>query len=341
MESIIIFLVIGVLLYSVMYIFGIPITERIRKKENFNKLHGNSKVAINPNFQKIYSKISSNSLYQELDKFQTSAESKFLIGFFSYLIITLGYISLVKIDLIPILIFTIVFLLYFCLIFLPAYKIFKSTFKSTVIIPLVENISPTLKYTQNDGSPTEEAYKASTLETGFYNKYISDDYMYGSINGINFNLTNIHTQHEKKSDIGKLVTHLFNGIFIYSYTKTNIDFDFKILNRKFIYATPNFEVNLPNSKFNRYFRLYAENQDAVVDTLNAELINLITNFMDVYGVPFDLSVTDNGFNFRFYTGTSFESHLFKKSNNLYTLNMYYSIIEFTITFIETFKRYHK
>lgn len=335
-----IFIAFFLFFYAFFYILN-NLANNKEKKYLFNKLHSNTYIHIHPEFEKIYNKIKNNSLYVEVENFKRKTEHSLIFSSIAFFIGLLTIFLQLENAFLLAFVLLLLYLVFLISVSLPLYNKYKILYKSTVILPLVEEISDKLKYTSDDGSPTEAAYKASTLESTAFNKYISDDYMYGSIKGYNFNLSNIHTQFVKSSDIGKMITHLFNGIFIYSYTNSNIDFDFKILNRKFMYAPPNFEVNIPNIEFTKNFRLYAENRDAVIDVLNDEIIELLNFFIKTYGVPFDLSVNQNAFYFRFYTGTSFETPLFKKSNYLYTLNIYYCIMIFTIQFISTFQKYHK
>lgn len=336
----VVLLIIVLIAFCVSYLLN-TFTNKNTKKKMFNKLHSNHLVNIHPEFDKIYKEIENNSLFLEVNRYKNKTESSLICSSLFFIVIL--FILLLEKNTNPILVI-LLFLIYFIFLITVVgsyYNKYILLHKTTIILPLVEKISKTLKYTHDDGSPTEPAYKASNLETSFFNKYISDDYMYGSINGYNFNLSNIHTQHVKESDIGKLITHLFNGIFIYSYTDTGINFDFKFLNKKLMYASANFEVSVPDIRFTKHFRLYAENQDAVLDIFNDELLNLLDNFMNNYGVPFDLSVSKDAFYFRFYTGTSFEASLFKAPNYLYTLNIYYCIITFVIEFMSTFQKYNK
>lgn len=336
-ELLIFLIILAISFYS--YLFKVFFDNK-DKKNFFYKLHSNNLVTLHPEFEKLYNEIKNNSFFEEVERYKTKAENSILWGGFVFIGLILFLLLVMDISRGMVLILAIFFAIY--MITLPAslYHKYNHLYKTTIILPLVEKISKTLKYSYDDGSPTEEAYKASNLETSYFNKYISDDYMYGSIKGYNFNLTNIHTQHIKESDIGKMITHLFNGIFIYSYTPTNIDYQFKFLNKKLMYAPANFEVSVPDVRFTKHFRLFAENQDAVLDIFNEDLLNLLDSFMTNYGVPFDLSVNKNAFYFRFYTGTSFENPLFKKSQYMYTLNIYYCIIDFVIQFISTFKKYN-
>lgn len=224
------------------------------------------------------------------------------------------------------------------ILFIPAafyyvykYKIYNNlyleNYKSKVIKNFVETNSG-LTYNQS----SEKSLMSSYLQAGFldkgFNNFVSDDYIYGNIkNSEKLAICNFALQNVTKK--GEFKNVVYEGIFSETEINKYLDEEVRINKNSKLLKASN-RVEMDSNEFEKYFDVYTNSNILAMEILTHDVMEELVNFYIDYKIKFEIIIKSNHIYVRFDTGAMFEPNILRESNNINTLWVYYSIINFVI-----------
>ena len=206
-------------------------------------------------------------------------------------------------------------------------KIYVESFKNKIIKNFVKYIDHNLNYNQYGGEELLNSYLDAEFEDKNFNNFATDDYIEGYnkddiyIEMCNFSLENVNNNNE-------FLNLIDEGIF--SNTKINkyLPYEIRIKNNELIVESKNNKVQMDNKEFEKYFSVYCKSNILVMEILTHDVMEEIINFYEKYNIKFEIVIKNNNIYVRFNTGVMFEPNIFKKSNDINTLWIYYNVLLF-------------
>lgn len=230
---------------------------------------------------------------------------------------------------IPTLIINIAAVVFVALIFNKKHTEFIPIFKEKVIKKMINNFLDDVKYFPNMGMP-QDIYKEVKYE--YYDRYNSDDYAEGNLNGKYYTeLAEIKTEEKKevRDEDGHTTTvykTVFCGLFEKVFIEKSIKSNLRITMRSG-YAN---KLEMDSSEFEKIFNVYASNKIIGMQILTADIMNDILEFLNYTENEFDIYINEDEIYFRFHGGKLFEPRFrWKKILDEKSLRSYYNILLFT------------
>ena len=188
-------------------------------------------------------------------------------------------------------------------------------------------IDHNLNYNQYGGEELLNSYLDAEFEDKNFNNFATDDYIEGYnkddiyIEMCNFSLENVNNNNE-------FLNLIDEGIF--SNTKLNkyLPYEIRIKNNELIVESKNNKVQMDNKEFEKYFSVYCNSNILAMEILTHDVMEEIINFYEKYNIKFEIVIKNNNIYVRFNTGVMFEPNIFKKSNDINTLWIYYNVLLF-------------
>ena len=213
---------------------------------------------------------------------------------------------------------------------------FDKDYKEKIINRLLENFIEELDYIPLKSLPRDIYDEAKY--GGHYNKYFSDDYFEGKINGQKIIMADLLVQEEttKIDKDGKQETEtktIFNGIF----GKINLN---KSINSNLIikndcgfefFSEPKLEMD--SYEFEKSFNVYSDNKIIGMQLLTVDIQEDILELYNKYNVDFDISIMNEKMYVLFKTGSMFEVFSTKNRPNE-VLEKYFDIMKFIYKLVE-------
>ena len=91
-------------------------------------------------------------------------------------------------------------------------------------------------------------------------------------------------------------------------------------------------VEMDSSEFEKYFDVYSNSNILSMEILTHDIMEELVNFYVKYKIKFEIVIKNNNIYIRFDTGSMFEPNILRKSNDINTLWVYYSILNFVTNF---------
>lgn len=228
------------------------------------------------------------------------------------------------------------------IIFLPAalyyvykYKkyndIYVNNFKDKIIKNFVKYINHNLEYHQNGGKNLFNYYLDAKFEDKQFTHFTTDDYIEGiNENGTNIEMCNIAL--ENYNNNGEFLNMVYEGIF--SVTKLNnyVTGEIRIKKNQYTLKNKNNKVEMDNNEFEKYFDVYSDSNILAMEILTHDIMEELVQFYKTYKINYEIVIKNNNIYIRFDTGVMFEPNILKKSEDMNTLWVYYSVLKFVINF---------
>ena len=207
---------------------------------------------------------------------------------------------------------------------------FNKDYKDKVINKLLENFVEELDYIPLKGMPRNIYDEAKY--GGHYNKYHSDDYFEGKINGQKIMMADLLVQKEtttrdKDGHTKTEVRTIFNGLFgklnLDKSINTNLiikkDYGFEFINKS--------KLEMDSSEFEKAFDVYCDNNIIGMQLLTSDIQEDILTLYNKYKISFYISIMHNTMYVLFNTGSMFEVFSTTQSPNE-ILEEYFDIMKF-------------
>jgi len=235
-------------------------------------------------------------------------------------------------------------------IFMFIYKMemsgFSSLFKDELIEKIVLFVDDKLKYSKNNYI-REYEYRASSLFPQSVDRFSGDDFVSGSIDGVDIKFSEIHSEIKKKTNKGKSYWQtIFRGLmFVADFNK---DFKGKTVvipdkSEKLFGSISHFFqsfssrgelVKMDNSEFEREFAIYSDDQIEARYILSHSLMESILEYKKLVGKNLYISFTRSniyiaiGFNQKL-----FEPKIYKKITSFDEVSFYFKVISLTVDIV--------
>lgn len=223
---------------------------------------------------------------------------------------------------------------------------FSSLFKDELIEKIVLFVDDKLKYSKNNFI-REHEYRASSLFPQSTDRFSGDDFVSGSIDGVDIKFSEIHSEVKKKNSKGKTYWQtIFRGLmFVADFNK---DFKGKTVvvpdkSEKFFGSISHFFqsfssrgelVKMDNSEFEREFAIYSDDQIEARYILSHSLMESILEYKKLVGKNLYISFTRSniylaiGFNQKL-----FEPKIYKKITSFDEVSFYFKVISLTVDIV--------
>jgi len=213
---------------------------------------------------------------------------------------------------------------------------FNKDYKEKVINKMLENFIDELDYIPLKSLPSNIYDEANY--GGTYNKYYSDDYFEGKINGQKIVMADLLVQEEtrtkdKDGNEETETTTIFNGLFgkinldksINANMTITKDHGFSFFNKQ--------KLEMDSFEFEKVFNVYTDNDIIAMQLLTADIQEDILELYNKYKINFYITIMQNRMYVLFNTGSMFEVFSTKKSPNE-VLEKYFEIMKFIYKLVE-------
>ena len=213
---------------------------------------------------------------------------------------------------------------------------FNNDYKENVISKMLENFITNLDYVPSKRMPSYIYDEAKY--GGYYNKYSSDDYLEGSINGQKIIMADLLVQEETThTDSDGIETSdtktIFNGLFGKIELNKSINSNLKITRNHGISLFNKNKIEMDSYDFEKTFNVYSDNNIIAMRLLTADIQEDILDLYNKYKINFDIIVMNNKMYVLFNTGNMFEVFSNKKNPNE-MLEKYFEIMKFIYKLVD-------
>ena len=173
---------------------------------------------------------------------------------------------------------------------------FNNDYKENVISKMLENFITNLDYVPSKRMPSYIYDEAKY--GGYYNKYSSDDYLEGSINGQKIIMADLLVQEETThTDSDGIETSdtktIFNGLFGKIELNKSINSNLKITRNHGISLFNKNKIEMDSYDFEKTFNVYSDNNIIAMQLLTADIQEDILDLYNKYKINFDIIVMNN------------------------------------------------
>ena len=233
-------------------------------------------------------------------------------------------------------VYNIIYVIFLPTVFYYLYKyknyngIYTNSYKEIIIKNFIENINSNLTYSPNGKNELLNNYLDANFDNRSFNKFVTDDYIIGSNeDGMLIELCNISL--ENMSARNELLDLIYEGIFSTSFLNNRVYDEVTIKTNKVLFKDTNI-VEMDSSEFEKYFDVYSNSNILSMEILTHDIMEELVNFYVKYKIKFEIVIKNNNIYIRFDTGSMFEPNILRKSNDINTLWVYYSILNFVTNF---------
>ena len=213
---------------------------------------------------------------------------------------------------------------------------FNNDYKKNVINNMLKNFIEELDYIPLKGMPNtiyNEAHYG-----GYYNKYYSDDYFEGKIDGQKIIMADLLVQEEttEKDEDGNKTTEttiIFNGLFGKIELNKSINSNLNITRCRSFSLLDSKRLEMDYSEFEKFFNVYTNNNIIAMQLLTPDIQEDILELYNKYKVNFHIFITNNQMYILFNTGNMFE--VFSSKNTpTQVLEKYFDIMKFIYKLVD-------
>lgn len=238
-----------------------------------------------------------------------------------------------------------------CGIFMFIYKIemsgFSSLFKDELIEKLVLFVDENLKYSKNNYI-REYEYRASSLFPQSIDRFSGDDFVSGKIDGVDIKFSEIHSEVKEETDKGKTYWKtIFRGLMFVADFNKNFKGKTVILpdkSEKLLGSISHFFqsfssrgelVKMDNSKFEREFAIYSDDQIEARYILSHALMDSILEYKKLVGRNLYISFANSNIYIAIgYNEKLFEPKIYKKITSFDEVSFYFKVISMTVDIVK-------
>ena len=221
---------------------------------------------------------------------------------------------------------------------------YTTQYKQLVITPFIKLLTPNISYRSNK-SMERRAYIDGQFES--FDVYSSNDDIVGYINNYQFELANVHTEDEHTDSDGHTTyTTVFKGLYAFMPLPNTYEIemflrkDIKDTRKIFKKSGKSFEnlyTKLDSSEFENKFDVYTNNKIFAAKILTHDIMQLMVDYVEKYGIPFEFTIKNNYFYIRFPGYDLFEPVIKKDKPALDKAVLYkdYTTLDFIYTVMYT------
>ena len=213
---------------------------------------------------------------------------------------------------------------------------FDKEYKENVINKMLENFIDDLDYIPLKSLPRNIYDEAKYGED--YNRYSSDDYFEGKINGQEIVMADLLVQKAttKINKDGKPETEtktIFNGLFGKINLGKSIDSNLIINNNRGFEFVSESKIEMDSYEFEKNFNVYSNNNIVCMQLLTVDIQEEFLELYNKYNIDFNISIMQDNLYVLFETGSMFEVFSTKNNPNE-VLEKYFNIMKFIYKLIE-------
>lgn len=203
---------------------------------------------------------------------------------------------------------------------------YVENYKEKIIKNLLEYSNSQLSYNKYGRKGLVDLYLDAQFLDNQFNNFVSDDYIEGynedgnKIEMCNFALENVNTK-------GEFLNIVNEGIFSVSQLNNIINGEVRIKKNNYFPNNIN-KVEMDSNEFEKYFDVYSKSNILAMEILTHDLMEELVQFYNTYKINFELVIKNDRIYIRFDTGVMFEPNILRKSNDMNTLWVYYSVLNF-------------
>lgn len=255
----------------------------------------------------------------------------FIIGFFIFI---LGHIKIINKEIDVDIIYIIILAFFPVALYYRKNKkvneMYLKTYKDTIIRNFVKCINRSLNYHNNGDDYLAKNYLDAKFDDIEYNTFYTHDYIEGiTKDHVSLDLCNFSLQDRNEND--ELLKTKYSGIFSFTMLDKSINNEVIIKKNRFLIKRRSKLVNLDSFEFEKYFDVYSSSNIIATEILTHDVMEDLVSFYKKYKIRFEIIIKNRKIHIRFDTGIMFAPNIFKKSNNLKTLWVYYNILNFVIS----------
>lgn len=212
---------------------------------------------------------------------------------------------------------------------------FDKDYKDKIINKMLENFIEELDYIPSKGLPSN-IYDEVNDE--YYNRYYSNDYFEGKINGRKIVMADLLVKKEtkEKDEDGReklVTTTIFNGLFGKIDLNKSINSNLTITEG---YQFPFFDgqkLEMDSYEFEKAFNVYTDDRMIAMQLLTSDIQEDILDLYNRYNISFDISIINDKMYVSFSTGDMFEVFSTKSSPNevleehFYIMKFIYKLVD--------------
>ena len=282
------------------------------------------------NFNDIYQKIYQENIHIEENRkvYLKQSRQRTLIAIVILTIITFIVLGSNLTFLLPFVIFSGIIILLIASTYKS--KDYQKDYKGKIITSLVSTYDENLHFDLTQ-SISSSIYNKAEFE--FYDRFHSNDYIYGKINGIiPIQLGDIHTENvHTDSDGHTTYTTVFRGLFSEITLPKNLLSTIKIRSDKGMLGkllSNKTQVEMDSQQFEKYFDVFTTDKILAVRILTSDIMNYMIDFKLQNKVTFELTIKNRSMYLRIHCDDMFEGKLSKSALDFETLHKYYRFLNF-------------
>ncbi len=209
-------------------------------------------------------------------------------------------------------------------------KSYKKDYKGKIITSLVSNYDEHLCFNGYLSIP-RNIYNNAEFE--YYDRFHSNDYIHGKINGIiPIQLGDIHTENvHTDSDGHTTYTTVFRGLFSEITLPKSLLSTIKIRSDKGMlgkFLSKKDQVEMDSQQFEKYFDVFTTDKILAVRILTSDIMNYMIDFKLQNKVTFELTIKNSSMYLRIHCDDMFEAKMSKSALDFETLHKYYKFLNF-------------
>jgi len=222
-----------------------------------------------------------------------------------------------------------------------AEMMYRKTYKNKVIGELITSFGKDLSY--SDNLENKSAILNTYIKAGFdmmkYNSSDVDDYITGYLeDGLLVSMADLNLTYVTRSRKSTREENIFTGMFVDVTCNKNVNSTIKILtngnqrhSKLDLFNKECEKLEMDSQNFEKYFNVYTNSKVAAMQMLTSEIMEILTEFRNAFGVELEIVIKDNHIYIRFHTGHMFEAKLLRGSINKNDILRYYGVLKMITT----------
>ena len=183
-------------------------------------------------------------------------------------------------------------------------SVFNKDYKEKIINKLLENFIEELDY-----DPLKKLSSNIYDEAQYgrkYNRFHSDDYFEGKINGKKIVMADLLVELETGTGDDYSCDKVFNGLFGKIELDKSINSNIRIIRENRLFISKKGKIEMDSYEFEKKFNVYADNNIIAMQLLTPDVQEDILELYNKYKINFYISIIQNKMYFLFNTGRMFE-----------------------------------
>ncbi len=202
---------------------------------------------------------------------------------------------------------------------------YKKLYKKLVMQRAITEYDSNLTYNAQAGITPRE-YIDAHFET--FDRFNSEDLIEGSIDNINFKMSDVHTQRRHRDRDGKdTYVTLFKGVFVCATLSKNVNASINIINNTIKIGNRDSYITIDNEEFEQKYDVSTTDRILAMRILTPDVTTNLLDLQNEYNIPAEIKIIDNIVYFRFYIADMFEPTMFNKAEEANSIAEYIMILD--------------